>query len=149
MNLLHEIGPHLTGLEQLKTMLEMDRRAGMGETLDIRLVEAEDGRVICEATPDVHVYNPLGTVHGGFTATMLDFACGYAVLSKMVPGQSFSTLEIKVAYHKAMTRETGLVRAEGKVVTFGRRLAYTESRLTDLEGRLYASATSSLIILSA
>ncbi|TXX36969.1 PaaI family thioesterase [Vibrio cholerae] len=146
---MHEIGPHLTGLEQLKTMLEMDRRAGMGETLDIRLVEAEDGRVICEATPDVHVYNPLGTVHGGFTATMLDFACGYAVLSKMVPGQSFSTLEIKVAYHKAMTRETGLVRAEGKVVTFGRRLAYTESRLTDLEGRLYASATSSLIILSA
>lgn len=149
MNLLHEIGPHLTGLEQLKTMLEMDRRAGLGKTLDIRLVEAEDGRVICEARPDVHVYNPLGTVHGGFTATMLDFVCGYAVLSKMMPGQSFSTLEIKVAYHKAMTKETGLVRAEGNVVTFGRRVAYTEARLTDLEGRLYASATSSLIVLSA
>lgn len=149
MNLLHEIGSHLTGLEQLKAMLETDRRAGLGETLDIRLVEAEDGRVVCEAMPDVHLYNPLGTVHGGFTASMLDFACGYAVLSKMVPGQSFSTLEIKVAYHKAMTKETGLVRAEGKVITFGRRLAYTESRLTDLAGRLYASATSSLIVLSA
>ncbi len=78
---------------------------------------------------------------------MLDFACGYAVLSKMVPGQSFSTLEIKVAYHRAMTKETGLVRAEGKIITFGRRAAYSEARLTDLEGKLYASATSSLIVL--
>lgn len=148
MNLLHEIGPHLTGLEQLKAMLETDRRPGIGETLDIRLIEVEDGRVVFEATPDIHLYNPLGTVHGGFAATMLDFACGYAVLSKMVPGQSFSTLEIKVAYHKAMTRETGPVRAEGKIVTFGRRAAYTEARLTDLDDKLYASATSSLIVLS-
>lgn len=148
MNLLHEIGPHLTGLEQLKAMLETDRRPGIGETLDIRLIEVEDGRVVFEATPDIHLYNPLGTVHGGFAATMLDFACGYAVLSKMVPGQSFSTLEIKVAYHKAMTRETGPVRAEGKIVTFGRRVAYTEARLTDLDDKLYASATSSLIVLS-
>lgn len=149
MNLLHEIGPHLTGLEQLKAMLETDRRPGIGETLDIRLIEVEDGRVVFEATPDIHLYNPLGTVHGGFAATMLDFACGYAVLSKMVPGQSFSTLEIKVAYHKAMTKETGPVRAEGKIVTFGRRAAYTEARLTDRDGKLYASATSSLIVLSA
>lgn len=148
MNLLHEIGPHLTGLEQLKAMLETDRRPGIGETLDIRLIEVEDGRVVFEATPDIHLYNPLGTVHGGFAATMLDFACAYAVLSKMVPGQSFSTLEIKVAYHKAMTRETGPVRAEGKIVTFGRRVAYTEARLTDLDDKLYASATSSLIVLS-
>jgi uncharacterized protein (TIGR00369 family) len=105
--------------------------------------------VVFEATPDIHVYNPLGTVHGGFAATMLDFACGYAVLSKMLPGQSFSTLEIKVAYHKPMTKDTGPVRAEGKIITFGRRAAFTEATLTDLDKRLYASATSSLIILSA
>ena len=149
MNLLHEIGPHLSGLEQLKAMLEADRRPGLGETLDIRLVEVDDGRVVFEATPDIHLYNPLGTVHGGFAATMLDFACGYAVLSKMVPGQSFSTLEIKVAYHKAMTKDTGPVRAEGQIITFGRRAAFTEARLTDLDGKLYATATSSLIMLSA
>lgn len=148
MNLLHEIGPHLSGLEQLKAMLETDRRPGLGETLDIRLVEVDDGRVAFEATPDIHLYNPLGTVHGGFAATMLDFACGYAVLSKMMPGQSFSTLEIKVAYHKAMTKETGLVRAEGKIITFGRRAAFTEARLTDAAGKLYASATSSLLVMS-
>lgn len=148
MNLLHEIGPHLSGLEQLKAMLENDRRPGLGETLDIRLVEVDDGRVVFEATPDIHLYNPLGTVHGGFAATMLDFACGYAVLSKMTPGQTFSTLEIKVAYHKAMTKETGPVRAEGKIITFGRRAAYTEARLTDAAGKLYASATSSLLVMS-
>jgi uncharacterized protein (TIGR00369 family) len=149
MNLLHEIGAHLSGLEQLRVMMESDRRPGIGETLDIRLIEVDDGRVVFEATPDIHVYNPLGTVHGGFAATMLDFACGYAVLSKMLPGQSFSTLEIKVAYHKPMTKDTGPVRAEGKIITFGRRAAFTEATLTDLDGRLYASATSSLIVLSA
>ena len=149
MNLLHEIGAHLSGLEQLRLMMESDRRPGIGETLNIRLIEVDDGRVVFEATPDIHVYNPLGTVHGGFAATMLDFACGYAVLSKMLPGQSFSTLEIKVAYHKPMTKDTGPVRAEGKIITFGRRAAFTEATLTDLDKRLYASATSSLIILSA
>ena len=149
MNLLHEIGAHLSGLEQLRVMVESDRRPGIGETLNIRLIEVDDGRVVFEATPDIHVYNPLGTVHGGFAATMLDFACGYAVLSKMLPGQSFSTLEIKVAYHKPMTKDTGPVRAEGKIITFGRRAAFTEATLTDLDKRLYASATSSLIILSA
>lgn len=149
MNLLHEIGPYLTGLEQLKAMLEADRRPGIGEILDIRLIEVDDGRVIFEATPDVHLYNPLGTVHGGFAATMLDFACGYAVLSKMVPWQSFATLELKVAYHKAMTKETGPVRAEGKIVTFGRRAAFTEARLADVAGKLYASVTSSLLVMSA
>src|SRR3712207_8547765 len=73
MNLLHEIGSHLTGLEQLKVMMTKDLRPGIGETLDIRLIEVEEGRVILEATPDLHHYNPIGTVHGGFAATMLDF----------------------------------------------------------------------------
>lgn len=149
MNLLKEIGPHLSGLDLLKSMLETDRRPGIGETLDIRLAEVDDGRVVFEAIPDVHLYNPIGTVHGGFAATMLDFACGYAVLSKTVPGQTFTTLEIKVAYHKPMTKDTGPVRAEGKVITFGRRVAFTEARLTDNDGTLYASANSSLIVMSA
>lgn len=148
MNLLHEIGPQLSGLEQLKAMLETDRRPGMGETLDIRLIEVDDGRVVFEAVPDIHLYNPFGVVHGGFAATMLDFSCGYAVLSKLAQGQSCSTLEIKVAYHKAINKETGPVRAEGKIITFGRRAAFTEAKLVGTDGKLYASATSSLIILA-
>ena len=148
MHLMNEIGAHLNGIDQLRAMLVADRRPGIGHTLDIRLVEVDDGRVVFEGKPDVHLYNPIGTVHGGFAATLLDFACGYAVHSKLVPGQSFATLEIKVSYHKAMTKETGLVRAEGHIVTFGRRAAFTEARLTDTAGRLYASATSSLLVMS-
>lgn len=149
MNLLHEIGPQLTGIEQLQVMLETDRRPGLGDTLDIRLVEASDGRVVFEAVPDLHLYNPMGSVHGGFAASMLDFACGYAVLSKMVPGKAFSTLELKVSYHRPMSKDTGPVRAEGKIVSIGRRAAFSEARLTGLDGKLYASATSSLLVMEA
>lgn len=102
-----------------------------------------------DATPDIHLYNPLGTVHGGFAAAMPDFACEYAVLSRMTPGQSFSTLEIKVAYHKAITKETGPVRAEGMIAALGRRAAFTEARLADAGGKPYASATSSLPVTPA
>lgn len=147
MNLLHEIGPQLSGLEQLQVMLETDRRPGIGDTLDIRLVEAGDGQVVFEAVPDLHLYNPIGSVHGGFAATMLDFACGYAVLSKMVPGKTFSTLELKVSYHRPMTKDTGPVRAEGRIVSIGRRAAFSEARLVGEDGRLYASATSSLLVM--
>ena len=147
MNLLHEIGGHLTGLEQLRVMMRDDLRPGMAKTLGIRLVEAEEGRVVLEATPGLHLYNPIGTVHGGFAATMLDFACGYAVLSKITPGMGFSTLELKVAYHGAITKDTGPVRAEGTIVTMGRRAAFTDARLVDAHGRLYASATSSLLVI--
>jgi uncharacterized protein (TIGR00369 family) len=147
MNLLHEIGSHLTGLEQLKVMMTNDLRPGIGETLDIRLIEVEEGRVVLEATPDLHLYNPIGTVHGGFAATMLDFACGYAVLSKLTPGMRFSTLELKVTYHKAITKDTGPIRAEGTIVTMGRRAAFTDAQLADVHGCLYASATSSLLVM--
>ncbi len=148
MNLLDEIGPDLPGIEQLRRMMETGRRAGMAETLDIHLVEVEEGRVVFEAIPGVQHYNPMGTVHGGFAATVLDFACGYAGLSKLRAGQGFSTLEIKVAYHRAMTSSTGTIRCEGKVVQMGRRAAFTEARLTDGKGDLLASATSSLVILA-
>jgi uncharacterized protein (TIGR00369 family) len=67
----------------------------------------EEGRVVVEGTPGPHVYNPFAVVHGGFAAAILDNACGYAAQSKMAPGQMCTTLELKVAYHKAMTRRRG------------------------------------------
>jgi uncharacterized protein (TIGR00369 family) len=130
-------------------MMQGGRLTGIEETLGFRLVEVEDGRVVIEGTPGLHVYNPFGVVHGGYAAAILDNACGYAAQSKMAPGQTCTTLELKVAYHKAMTKETGPVRAEGKIVSIGRRAAFSEARLTDIAGKLYASATSSLIVLSA
>ena len=127
-------------------MLGGDRKAGIGATLAFAMVEAEAGRVLFEGTPGPEVYNPIGTVHGGYAASLLDSACGCAVHSRLKAGQGYTTLELKVAYHKAMTADTGPVRAEGKVVTLGRRAAFAEARLTDAAGTLLASATSTLLV---
>ena len=139
----------MTGIEKARALMAGARRPGIGETLDFKLVAVEDGFAACEGLPGPHAYNPLGVVHGGYAATLLDSVCGFAVLSKLTPEQSFTTIELKIAYHKAMTAKTGLVRAEGRVVSIGRRVAFCEARLADAEGRLCASATSSLLILSA
>jgi uncharacterized protein (TIGR00369 family) len=86
-------------------------------------------------------------VHGGYAATLLDSACGCALHSRLTGEQSYVTLELKVAFHKPMTQDTGLVRAEGRVLSLGRRVGYTEATLTDANGTLYASATSTLLVI--
>lgn len=149
MNLMHELGQHLSGIEMLRAMLEADHRSGMDRTLDVRLAAVEDGQVVLEAGHGDHVYNPMGTLHGGFVASVLDSACGYATLSKLVAGQSFTTIELKISYHRAVSADTGPLRAEGRVISSGRRLAFAEARLLDAQGKVYASATSSLLILSS
>lgn len=147
MSLMDEIGQGLSGMAMLRKMMADDLRPGMGRVLDMRLVEAHEGRVWLEATPSAEHYNPMGTVHGGFAATMLDFACGYAVISKLGVGQSFSTLELKVAYHRPLTAETGKIRAEGTIISIGRRTAFMQARLLDGAARLCASATSTALLL--
>ena len=138
----------LSGIEQLRHFLGQDARPiGIGVTLGFKLVELEEGRVVFEGTPGKHVYNPIGTVHGGYAATLLDSAVGCAVHSMLKAGQGYTTLELKVAYHKAMTEQTGPVRAEGKIITLGRRTAFAEGRLVDAAGKLHASATSTLLIM--
>ena len=134
------------GLDEVRALMADGIRAPITELLDFRLIEAENGRVVFEGTPSEKVYNPIGSVHGGYAATLLDSACGIAVHTKLSPAQGYTTLELKVAYHKAMTSQTGPVRAEGKVITFGRRAAFAEARITDATGRLYASATSTLLV---
>jgi uncharacterized protein (TIGR00369 family) len=135
-----------TGRERLEAMMHGPRRPGIVDTLDFNLVEVDDGRVVFEGAPSRAVYNPIGTVHGGYAATLLDSACGCAVQSKLSASQGYTTLELKVAYHRAMTEATGPVRAEGKVVTIGRRAAFVEATLKGLDGKLYASATSTLLV---
>ena len=147
MSVLELADAPLSGLDQLRAWLASGRQPAMGDTLGFKLVEVEEGRVVFEGTPGLHVYNPIGTVHGGYAATLLDSACGCAVHSRLSATQAFTTLELKVAYHKAMTAETGLVRAEGKVVSIGRRAAFAEATLKDADGRLYASATSTLLVM--
>ena len=141
----------LTGLEQLRAVFDAsrpERAPGIGRTLNFSVIEIEEGRVVFGGHPDESVYNPIGTVHGGYAATLLDSAVGCAVHSALKAGQGYTTLELKIAYHRPLTKDTGPVRAEGKVIQVGRRAAFAEGRLTDAEGRLYATATSTLLVFS-
>jgi uncharacterized protein (TIGR00369 family) len=147
MSLIEEVGAGLDGLSQLRALIAAGRKPGIAHSLQFDLVEVERGRAVFAGTPGEHAYNPIGMVHGGYAATLLDSACGCAVHSSLDSTQAYTTLELKVAYHKPITRDTGLLRAEGRVVSIGRRAAFAEGRLVDGEGKLYASATSTLLII--
>jgi uncharacterized protein (TIGR00369 family) len=136
----------LTGLEQLLRMLGEGKRPGIANSLDFDLVEIKPGLAVFEGIPGLHAYNPIGIVHGGYAATLLDSACGCAVHASLAATQGYSTLELKVNYHKAITKGTGVVRATGTVVSIGRRVAFSEAKLTDASGKLLASATSTLLV---
>jgi len=139
----------LSGLDQLRALIAHDNQPPIGRTMDFALVEVEKGRAVFEGNPDARVYNPIGSVHGGYAATLLDSACGVAVHSRLEPGQSFTTLELKVSYLRGMTTETGVVRAEGTVISMGRRVAFAEAKLTDASGKLLATATSTLLVIAS
>lgn len=136
----------MSGLERLRFTLEHGDLPGMSLTLGYRLVEVQDGYARFEGEPSDSVYNRQGVVHGGYAATLLNSACGCAVYTKLQPGQGHVTLELKVSYHRAITRDTGLVRAEGRVLSFTRRTGFSEGRLLNRAGRLLASATSTLLV---
>jgi uncharacterized protein (TIGR00369 family) len=146
MDLIAENQGRLSGLELMRKMIADGRGPPIASTLQFALVEVDKGRAVFRATPGPHAYNPIGVVHGGYAATLLDSACGVAVHSMLEPDQGYTTLELKVAYHRAITRDTGPVEAAGKVTSFGRRVAFSEAQLTDANGRLLASATSTLLV---
>lgn len=147
MSLIEEVGAGLDGLSQLRALIASGRRPGIAVTLDFTLIEVDSGHAVFAGTPGEHAYNPIGSVHGGYAATLLDSACGCAAHTRLSATQAYTTLELKVAYHKAITSETGRLRAIGKIVSFGRRAAFAEATLIDDEGKLYASATSTLLII--
>ena len=145
MNIL-EKNDCLDGHDQLAALMKANIHPPIGDTLEFALVELGRGRVVFEGSPTRKVFNPIGSVHGGYAATLLDSACGCAVHSSLPAGQGYTTLELKVAYHRALSDQSGPVRAEGKLVTLGRRVAFSEARLVDAQGRLCASATSTLLV---
>ena len=136
----------LSGLEQLRALIAAGARPPIGDTLAFNLVLIEPGVAVFEGEPGRSVYNPIGSVHGGYAATLLDSACGCAVHSRLTADQAYTTLELKIAYHRPLTDMSGRVRAEGNVLSIGRRAAFSEAKLTDGQGRLCASATSTLMI---
>ena len=146
MDILKDYAGRLSGLQQLQALIASGRRPPICETLDFTLIEIEAGRAVFEGTPGPHALNPIGSIHGGYAAALLDSACGCAVHSSLRADQGYTTLELKIAYHRPMSSDTGPVRTEGKIVSLGKRVGFVEARITDAAGKLYASATSTLLI---
>ena len=121
----------------------------ISELMGFHLVEAEQGRAVFEGVPEFHHYNPIGTVHGGFAATLLDSALGCAIFSTIAKGDTWTTLELKFNLVRPITKDTGPVRAEGRIVHRGRTLATSEGDLKDRAGKLYAHATTTCMIFPA
>jgi len=121
----------------------------MAETLRYDVAEAESGRVVVTAMPDRRHLNPAGTVHGGLAATMLDSCMGLAIHTTLDKGVGSTTLEFKISLVRPIMPETGLIRAEGVVLSCGRRVGTAEGRLTDGEGRLLAHGTTTCLILQS
>jgi len=118
----------------------------MCRTLGIWLEEVEFGRVVFGYEPVFEHYNPLGSVHGGVAATLLDSVMGCCIHTTLKAGIGYTTVEIKVNYVRAMTDKTGEVRAEGKVINVGSRIATSEARLVDSSGKLLAHGTTTCLI---
>jgi uncharacterized protein (TIGR00369 family) len=118
----------------------------MAETLRYDVCEASSGRVVVTAMPDHTHLNPAGTVHGGLAAAMLDSCMGLAIHTLLEKGFGSTTLEFKISLLRPITPETGLIKAEGVVLSCGRRVGTAEGRLTDREGRLLAHGTTTCLI---
>jgi uncharacterized protein (TIGR00369 family) len=121
----------------------------IARTMGYDVTEAASGRVIVTATPSGLHLNPAGTVHGGFAATLLDSCMGLAVQSTLEKGISQTTLEFKISLLRPITAETGEIKAEGVVLSRGRRVGTAEGRITDGKGRLLAHGTTTCLIFSS
>src|SRR6266478_9125449 len=107
---------------------------------------AEPGVVVLNSVPAFRHYNPIGSVHGGYAAILLDSAMGLAVHSMLPPGSGYTTLEFKISFIRGMTKDSGVVRSEGRILSIGRRAATAEARITDAKGRLLAHATTTCLV---
>jgi uncharacterized protein (TIGR00369 family) len=123
--------------------------APIAELLGITPIEVTPGRAVFQGAPSKAHYNPSGTVHGGYAATLLDTAVACAIHTLLPAGKAYTTLELKINYIRAMTDKTGPVRAEGTVVNLGGQVGIAEGRITDAEGKLYAFATTTCLVFQA
>ncbi len=140
----------LSGLEMFQAMLAGELPAPpISQTLDFLLVEAEAGRVVFQGRPGVAHYNPMGTVHGGWFATLLDSALGCAVQSIQPVGKAYTTAELKINIVRPLSDAVPFVRAEARIIHGGGRMATADARLTGPDGRLYAHGSTTCFIFDA
>jgi uncharacterized protein (TIGR00369 family) len=118
----------------------------IGRTLGFKLAEVEEGRAVFTVEPREFHYNPIGVVHGGLAATLLDSCMACAIQSTLPRGRAYTTLELKVNLTRAITADTGLLRCEGRVIHAGKQVGTSEGRITDAQGRLYAHGTTTCMV---
>lgn len=140
----------MNGLQQMQAML--DGRLPyphIADTMDFFLVEVGEGRAVFQGQPQLKHYNPLGSVHGGWYATLLDSALGCAVHTTLPVGRGYTTAELGVNIVRAASLKSGPLRAIGTVLHAGRQLATAEARIVDAAGKLYAHATTTCLVFEA
>jgi uncharacterized protein (TIGR00369 family) len=136
-----------SGLDLLRAMVSGQLPAPpVMDLLGVERLEADEGHVAVIMTPQEFHYNPLGMVHGGILATLLDTAAGCAVHSTLPAGVGYTSLDLTTKFLRPVTVSSGVLRCEGRVLSRGRTTALAEARLTDGKGRLVAHATSSCLL---
>ena len=139
-----------TGLQVMTALLQGDLpHPYMADTFDCDLVELGDGLAIFQATPQLKHYNPLGSVHGGWYVTLLDFALGCAVQTRLPAGRSYTTSQINVNIVRTANAQTGPLRCIGTALHVGRQVGTSEARIVGPDGKLYAHATTTCLIFDA
>jgi len=143
-----QAGAGMAGLDYLREMIA-GRLPGapFAQTVGFQLVEADEGRAVFEIEPMEYHYNPSGAVHGGVACTMLDSAMGCAVHTTLPAGVGYTTVELKVNLVRGITARTGPLRAEGRLIHRGNRVATAEGFLRGRDGKLYAHGTTTCMIL--
>jgi uncharacterized protein (TIGR00369 family) len=137
----------MSGIEYLRAIQAGDiPGAPIASHLGMEFVSVEPGVVVMSATPHESHYNPIGSVHGGFFATLLDSVCGCAVQTTLPAGTAYTSLDLNVSFLRSITVETGRVRATGRVTKPGSKAAFVEADLRDAGGRLLATATSTCLV---
>jgi len=145
-----EAAAQRSGLALLLAIIDGELPAPpMAEVLDFALREAGEGYAVFEGDTAARLRNPMGTVHGGWALTLIDSATTCAALSVLPPGIACTTVETKANFTRPIFADTGRVRAEGRVVTQGRRLLTAEAKVTDAQGRVLAHGTSTLMTIGA
>jgi uncharacterized protein (TIGR00369 family) len=145
---LAEAGRSMSGIDFLRAIRDGRLPSPpIAELLGFRLVEVEPGHAVFEALPGEQHYNPIGVVHGGLAMTLLDSAMGCSIHTHMPAGGGYTTLEAKTNLTRPITSQTGKLRAIGKLLHLGSRVATAEGRLVDASGKLYAHATTTCMVL--
>ncbi len=143
----HDVWREQSSLEVFQQMIEGKLpQPPIAGTLDFRLAKIESGRAEFVGTSKTDYYNPLGTTHGGYIATLLDSAMGCAIQSTLEAGKGSTSLEFKVNFVRPIFEQTGTLRAVGEIINVGRQIATAEGKLTDDNGKLYAHATTTCFI---